>query len=293
MQIFRLSLLLATMLLAGFLVKGVAQAQEDWGLCPAGSTPVYAGGGTMCQCPDGSYAGLDSGCPETRPRYNYQPQVRYCDTGGTCRLDQTCCGDRCCNAGYYCSSYGCTPTGAVDCGTYYCNPGQKCARNRNGCFSNDVVDCGEYSCQLGQRCASGLRACLSEEDTQCGNHICSAGYFCGSKNACLAEGTNDCGNGQSCPSDKKCSRDGKRCLDKDIVDCKDFFCREGSKCGSGKQCLASDAVDCGRGRSCEAGYVCRKTGGCATREELAAEKAAEEERKHEVAAQKAREAEER
>jgi hypothetical protein len=47
--------------------------------------------------------------------------------------------------------------------------------------------------------------------------------------------------------------------------------------------LASDAVDCGGGKSCSAGYVCRKTGGCATREELAGEKAAEEKRKLEEA----------
>jgi len=52
-----------------FLGMDLALAQQDWGMCPAGSTAVYGGGGTMCQCPDGSYAGM-SGCQDVRAIIN-------------------------------------------------------------------------------------------------------------------------------------------------------------------------------------------------------------------------------
>lgn len=243
--------------------------------CPPGSIQVPnanspGASNYMCQCPDGSYASI-YGCQGSSVSPPQNSQLRYCENGGACRLDQTCCGDRCCNQGSYCTRFGCTPIGAIDCGAYYCKPGEKCARNRRGCYPNEVVDCGDYSCQPGQRCAMALRACLSEADTDCGAHICPAGYYCGSHNTCTKIGDDDCGNGSSCPSDNKCSRDGKHCIPKDAVDCGDHFCKEGYKCGSGEQCLVTDAVDCGKGNSCAAGYVCRKEGGCATREQLAAE----------------------
>jgi hypothetical protein len=40
--------------------------------------------------------------------------------------------NQCCNGGFYCSQHGCTPVGAVECGTHYCNPGQQCSRS-GGC----------------------------------------------------------------------------------------------------------------------------------------------------------------
>ena len=63
--------------------------------CPPGSRPVAGGGGTMCLCPDGSYAGI-GGCASAR-----RPQL---------------------------------PPGAVPCGSGYCQSGYMCV-NSNQCQS--------------------------------------------------------------------------------------------------------------------------------------------------------------
>lgn len=115
-------------------------APAQWGsLCPPGSTPVPGGGGMMCQCPDGSFANYGQACAQAAPMC---PQgTSYCSNA---RL--------CCNPGYYCSVYGCTPHGAVDCSGYYCNPGQQCGSARS-CMPAGVVDCGQ-----GRHCPAG-RVC--------------------------------------------------------------------------------------------------------------------------------------
>src|SRR5258706_13020189 len=72
--------------------------------CPAGSTAVSGGGGIMCKCPDGSYAGLYTGCPRQAP----QTQI----PAGNVR-----CGSGYCSAGTKCGSGGkCLPANVVDCG---------------------------------------------------------------------------------------------------------------------------------------------------------------------------------
>jgi hypothetical protein len=79
----------------------------------------------------------------------------------------------CCNVGFHCSKYGCTPDGATDCGGYYCNPGQKCATG-NGCLTPEADDCGDgKSCKAGTRCwtasedvsgiSKGEIKCLTDE----------------------------------------------------------------------------------------------------------------------------------
>ena len=215
----------------------ISRAQYVW--CPPGTTPVPGGGGNMCLCPDGSYAGI-GGCSGS-----YQPQQPICPAGtGYCAESHQCC-----NPGFYCSRYGCTPVGAVECGGYYCNPGMACM--------------------------SGGR-CMPAGNTECGNHTCYPGYYCGSRNSCLAEGSNDCGNGASCPAGNKCSRNGQKCLAQDTVDCGSFFCNAGAKCGSGNKCLAMTDVDCGGGRSCRSGTVCVKGGEeCLTRGQIAERRATE------------------
>ena len=137
--------------------------------CPAGSTPVSGGGGMMCQCPDGSFAGLYTGCPSQGP------------PPSACQPGHQQCGDWCCAPGNYCSKYGCTPQGAVDCGTGYCNPGQACTSNGG---------------------------CMPAGNTECGNHSCNPGDFCGSRFSCMPVGAADCGSGSSCPAGNKCARDG-------------------------------------------------------------------------------------
>jgi hypothetical protein len=106
--------------------------------CPPGSVAVSGGGGIMCQCPDGSYAGLYTGC-----QAHYQQPL--------CPAGTQYCGNsnQCCNPGFYCSHYGCTPQGAMECGNHYCNPGYQCSRN-GGCIPQGKVDCGR-----GRYCPEG------------------------------------------------------------------------------------------------------------------------------------------
>ncbi len=234
-------------------VPRLAQAQMFQ--CPPPSVPISGGGGMECQCPDGSLAGLYSGCPS-------QPQQAACPAG----YEQ--CGEMCCGPGNYCSTYGCIQRGSVECGGYYCNPGMKCALNHTGCYPADVVDCGNYSCQPGN--------------------------VCGSRRTCLPQGAVDCGSGTSCQAGLKCSRDGKRCLAADAIDCGSYNCSSGQKCGSGNKCLARTDVDCGGGKSCPADHLCIRGGAeCLTKQEIADRAAAEKQRKEEEIAEKKRVEEER
>ena len=73
-----------------------------------------------------------------------------------------------------------------------------------------------------------------------------------------------------------------------MVDCGSHSCGSGTKCGSRGTCIASDAVDCGNGKSCPAGYLCRRSGGCASHEQLAEERAERlRQRQEELAQRKA------
>ena len=78
-----------------------AVAQNDGGFCPPGSTPVFGGGGAMCQCPDGSMAGM-SGCHGGRQQSMCPAGYSYC--GET---------NQCCGSGQYCSIYGCVLHGSI------------------------------------------------------------------------------------------------------------------------------------------------------------------------------------
>jgi hypothetical protein len=236
-------------------ISGLREADAQWigndsGLCPNGTwVPSGPYGGMMCV-----------------PNQVQQPQQPLCPAGTTYCANT----HQCCNPGFYCSHYGCTPQGAVECGNYYC--------------------------QQGQRCASAHRACLTSNDTDCGGYHCSNGEKCGSHRNCLPRSAVDCGANSNiyCHEGSKCSRDGKRCLNQDAVDCGSYNCNAGQKCGSGNQCLNRDHVDCGGGRSCPAGYLCIQGGAqCRTPQQLADERAAEEQKKREEIARREREAEER
>jgi hypothetical protein len=158
--------LTALLLLVASSAGGYAQQFE----CPPGSTAVSGGGGIMCQCPDGSFAGLYSGCPMQQTQQPLCPSgTEYCGNS-----------NQCCNAGFYCSRYGCTPHGAIECGGHFCYPGQQCS-NSGGCIPAGSVDCGPYYCQSGQKCGNGWRACLAEAANDCGPRYktsCEAGKIC-------------------------------------------------------------------------------------------------------------------
>jgi len=269
-----------TIALLLFSIFSPRSSQAQMFQCPPGTTQSQSGYVIECHCPDGSLAGYQ-GCASQ----SAAPQP-LCPAGTSYCADS----NQCCNAGFYCSRYGCTPVGAVECGSHYCNPGQQCSRS-GGCLPAGSVDCGPYYCQPGQRCASGHVACLSQTDADCGSYHCSAGSKCAS-GGCIPQSATDCGNKASCNNGLKCSRDGKSCLTQDAVDCGSHSCAAGTKCGTNNQCLARDAVDCGAGRSCPAGNVCLQGGAeCITPAQLAARVEAEKQRKIAEAEERKREAE--
>ncbi len=112
----------------------------------------------------GQWQGLCSGYwIRTPDGYGYQcvPAEPQCPTGTSyCANTNRCCN----NSGSYCSKYGCTPYGAVDCGTTYCNPGQACTSN-GGCMPAGAQECSDGTyCKAGKRCwiRDGRRICVSE-----------------------------------------------------------------------------------------------------------------------------------
>lgn len=165
----KLKVLVATFaLLAGIAWTLEAQAQCRW---------IHHGSGYVCQCPDGSLASMVGGrivCPSICP-------------AGT-----AICGSICCNDGSYCSRYGCTPHGAVDCGTGYCSPGTKCGSG-NKCLNEDDIDCGG-----GRSCSAGNKGALG--------------------GGCVPEDKVDC-SGYHCDQDKKCGKGWRGCVPADAVDC--------------------------------------------------------------------------
>ena len=218
--------------------------------CPG--TWVQGGGGMMCRCPDGSYANMIGDQIVCNSRGSSGSTGNVCPNGGTCRSDQTCCGNLCCNQGSYCSRHGCTPYGAVDCGTSFCNPGQQC--NRNGqCIPAGSVDCGSYYCDAGNVCGSN-GGCVPEGKIDCGTYVCDSGFKCSSAK-CIAQEAWDCGNGRYCNPGSYCGFNGL-CVPNGHIECGDHTCRPGLTCGSNDACMPKDAVDCGDGRYCAAGTRC-------------------------------------
>lgn len=194
-------------------------AQGYW--CPPGSRPVRGGGGTMCLCPDGSYADID-GCrgPARRiPRGTVScGNGMYCDPGMQCA-----------------SNNRCIPAGSVDCGTYACNPGTKCSSA--GCIAEDASDCGNQRyCEAGYKCSRDGMRCLAQDSVDCGSYSCSAGYKCKKQGGCVPKDYTECGT-EYCKPGIRCSRD-RICLADEFVSCGD-----GTYCSAGKLCAGPDKCD--------------------------------------------------
>lgn len=245
-----------SLLLIFLLTHPLTVAYAQMFQCPAGSTSVMVGGGMMCQCSDGSYAGL-SGC---------KPQAPVCP--GNAML----CRNLCCSEGNYCSVYGCISVGSRECGGWSCSPEQKCSVLHGRCVPSDAVDCGEFYCPTESRCAEGRQACLGKDDTDCGTYQCGNGKKCasGDEHYCIAADETDCGAGKTCKAGFKCLRGGG-CVLEGADDCGNGnYCKSGQRCGSQNTCLAEGDVDCGNGKSCPSGKICPKDGGtCLTSEEVA------------------------
>lgn len=131
---------------------------------PSGCPGTWSNG--YCICPDGSLAhgvmGSTAIVCSGSTNYAPQPQIQYCPNGGTCALDQTCCGNQCCGSGSQCSAAGCIPLGAQTCSSgRYCDSGYKCARH-GGCIPEENTDCTrEFSCRPGTKCYRN-KECLTE-----------------------------------------------------------------------------------------------------------------------------------
>ena len=118
----RMSILFLCLWFSAIEVASSASAQS-WtsrNYCPPGSRQVPFGGSYTCVCPDGTYATYGVPCSQR------QGGLVWCSSTSYCQPGQTCCGSRCCGPDFYCSRYGCTPHGAVDCGNGFCNPGHSC-----------------------------------------------------------------------------------------------------------------------------------------------------------------------
>jgi Tetratricopeptide repeat len=141
--------------------------------CPAGSRPVSGGGGIMCQCPDGSYAGLYTGCSQQPP----QTQI---------------------------------PAGSTPCGPGYCPPGTKCGSGGK-CLSANVVDCGNgQACNPGQKCSIG-GGCVPQETVDCGQgRYCNSGKVCLGRTQCITVASQkdraDCASNDPSRSIDGCTR---------------------------------------------------------------------------------------
>jgi hypothetical protein len=121
--------------------------------CPPGSRLVPGGGGMMCQCPDGSYAGMYTGCPQqAAPSPSIPP--------GSVR-----CGSGFCPAGTKCSRQTrCIALDAVDCGSFVCPASNQCTRR--GCLPPGAVTCGQGFCNAGLQCENGQCVALGRPRTQ-------------------------------------------------------------------------------------------------------------------------------
>lgn len=257
----------ATMVLF-LLVIFNADLSAQYFQCPAGSTQVSGGGGIMCQCSDGSYASMAgcAGAATSAPSDSCAELQREKQM----LLNQW-------NAAR--GNFAANPYGGAE-----SNWQTMMARLQQ--LNAAIANCGS---DISQRPPTQQQ---TEFPVNCGTHSCRAGSSCGSRNTCLPNGSNDCGNGQSCPGNKKCSRSGEKCLPQDTVDCGAFFCNAGSKCGSGNNCLAQNAVDCGGGRSCSAGTLCVRGGAeCLTSQELTERAAAEKQKKEDEIAERKRQLE--
>ena len=81
--------------------------------------------------------------------------------------------------------------------------------------------------------------------------------------------SDDCGNGTYCSDGLRCSRTGKMCIERGVVDCGNYTCGNGLKCSSGDACIEQQEVDCRNGTYCPAGHICSRDGGeCLTKADV-------------------------
>ena len=148
---------LASICLGVVLIGSAAPASAQFlpGGCPG--RWISYGGGSACQCPNGSLA-------------NYVGGAIVCSGGG---------------GGARRSSI---PPGATDCGGgRYCKEGLKCASGGK-CIAKDTVDCGNGTfCAAGNKCAKQGSGCMPKDSVDCGTFACSAGNVCAANNKCVTE----------------------------------------------------------------------------------------------------------
>ena len=172
-----------------------ARAQLPQDLCPPPAQWVARGGSFVCQCPNGSLLSLGQTCGMAPP----QQVGAYCSNGGTCPVGSRCswmvgrcvpngkvdCGAYYCEPGNKCSSAGCIRAGAIDCANgSFCSEGQKCSQDGKRCLSASAIDCGTYACDAGEMCAPNGQ-CWPQGSIACGRSYCQRGFVCTTDNRCL------------------------------------------------------------------------------------------------------------
>ncbi len=164
--------------------------------CTANGQSCMPRGNTECgnhSCGPGYYCGSQDSCLAQGAtdcgNGRACPNGQKCSRDGSRCLDDraTECGDHACEAGYFCGSQNsCLAQGTTDCGNgKSCPAGKKCSQDGKHCFDTSIVDCGSYFCNAGNKCGSGAR-CLASGDVDCGGRSCSAGYICRPGGSCAS-----------------------------------------------------------------------------------------------------------
>lgn len=118
---------------------------------------------TVC-CPPGKVCCHGNGC--------YFPGEMNCTEFALCTLEQTVCGNQCCDIGERCEpGHGCIPADSVICNDVRCQPGQVCTpvgccppnkATSSDCCTSPRVRCGDKCCPDGEDCRAGNVCCTDE-----------------------------------------------------------------------------------------------------------------------------------
>lgn len=182
-------------------------------------------------------------------------------------LNSTPCGDKgYCSFGSLCSPDGlvCVPDSAPYCGDgKWCDPGEICV-GTSCCPQGLPQKCGPYCCFSQDKCINDGEACIPAGADYCGNGIwCPPGQLCGNGGSvCYPVGGELCPDGHWCDPGLQCA--GTTCCEYAAPpSCGSLCCPSTWSCvNGGEACIPPGAQYCGDGAWCNAGSICKPSGGC-------------------------------